>query len=293
MSKAPLVHLEGKLGKFGHARTFKVDGLGHLTKSKGRFVLHAAITASQAARLDEASKKVSAEEEAQTRGHVPIGMDHVYQKGDSYMLPNMPGTKSQPIEIVRNDRPTTAGASYFAALQEKGGEEDRANATRALGARGGLVGVHLPKQPAIREGESEEDFARRQRRHGDASRRREAQGEAAMPARAPMKEDFINMQGALELGDGAMARQIADTRGKRHVILRLRNSGRIELVRFSQEQIREIEQSAGPEIIGAAPAAPAAPLPVPRGPPRALAPPGHGAPPHRLRGKGPLARSPR
>ena len=59
MSKAPLVHLEGKLGKFGHARTFKVDGLGHLTKSKGRFVLHAAITASQAARLDEASKKVS------------------------------------------------------------------------------------------------------------------------------------------------------------------------------------------------------------------------------------------
>ena len=64
MSKAPLVHLEGKLGKFGHARTFKVDGLGHLTKSKGRFVLHAAITASQAARLDEASKKVSAEEEA-------------------------------------------------------------------------------------------------------------------------------------------------------------------------------------------------------------------------------------
>ena len=61
MSKAPLVHLEGKLGKFGHARTFKVDGLGHLTKSKGRFVLHAAITASQAARLDEASKKVSAE----------------------------------------------------------------------------------------------------------------------------------------------------------------------------------------------------------------------------------------
>ena len=290
MSKAPLVHLEGKLGKFGHAHTFKVDGLGHLTKSKGRFVLHAAITASQAARLDEASKKVSAEEEAQTRGHVPIGMDHVYQKGDSYMLPNMPGTKSQPIEIVRNNRPTTAGASYFSALQEKGGEEDRANATRALGARGGLVGAHLPKEPAIREGESEEDFARRQRRHGDASRRREAQGEAAMPARAATEEDFINVQGALELGDGAMARQIADTRGKRHVVLRLRRAGRIELVRFSQEQIREIEESAGPEIIGAA--APAAPLPVPRGPPRALAPPGHGAP-HRLRGKGPLARPPR
>ena len=209
------------------------------------------------------------------------------------MLPNMPGTKSQPIEIVRNNRPTTAGASYFSALQEKGGEEDRANATRALGARGGLVGAHLPKQPAIREGESEEDFARRQRRHGDASRRREAQGEAAVPARAATEEDFINVQGALELGDGAMARQIADTRGKRHVVLRLRRAGRIELVRFSQEQIREIEESAGPEIIGAAPAAPAAPLPVPRGPPRALAPPGHGAPPHRLRGKGPLARPPR
>ena len=73
MSKAPLVHLEGKLGKFGHARTFKVDGLGHLTKSKGRFVLHAAITASQAARLDEASKKVSAEEEARTRGFAEEG----------------------------------------------------------------------------------------------------------------------------------------------------------------------------------------------------------------------------
>ena len=291
MSKAPLVHLEGKLGKFGHARTFKVDGLGHLTKSKGRFVLHAAITASQAARLEEAAKKVSAEEEARTRGSVPIGMDHVYQKGDSYMLPNMPGSKSQPIELVRHHRPTTAGASYFAALQEKGGEEDREKATRALGARGGLVGAHLPKQPAIREGESEEDFARRQRRHGDASRRREAQGEAAMPARAATEEDFINVQGALELGDGAMARQIADTRGKRHVVLRLRRAGRIELVRFSQEQIREIEESAGPEIIGAA--APAAPLPVPRGPPRALAPPGHGAPPHRLRGKGPLARPPR
>ena len=213
------------------------------------------------------------------------------------MLPNMPGSKSQPIELVRHHRPTTAGASYFAALQEKGGEEDREKATRALGARGGLVGAHMPKHPERREEESEEAFAQRQRRYGDASRRREAQGEAAVPARAATEEDFINVQGALELGDGAMARQIADTRGKRHVVLRLRRAGRIELVRFSQEQIREIEESAGPEIIGPAPAAPAAPpighLPVPRGPPRALAPPGHGAPPHRLRGKGPLARPPR
>ena len=89
-----------------------------------------------------------------------------------------------------------------------------------------------------------------------------------MPARAATEEDFINVQGALELGDGAMARQIADTRGKRHVILRLRQpGGRIELVRFSQEQIREIELSAGPEVIGDD-----GHRPVPRGAPRALAP---------------------
>ena len=64
MSKAPLVALEGKLGKFGHPRTLKVAGTGHLTKTKGHYMLHAAITASEAARLEEAARKVPAEEEA-------------------------------------------------------------------------------------------------------------------------------------------------------------------------------------------------------------------------------------
>ena len=67
MSKAPLVALEGKLGKFGHPRTLKVAGTGHLTKTKGHYMLHAAITASEAARLEEAARKVPAEEEAHTR----------------------------------------------------------------------------------------------------------------------------------------------------------------------------------------------------------------------------------
>ena len=144
MSKAPLVALEGKLGKFGHPRTFKVEGLGHLTKTKGHYMLHASITASEAMRLAEAAKKVPAEEEAHTRGRAGIGAANVYAKGDSYYIPNLPNTRSQPIEVVREGRQTTAGAAYFSALQDKGSEEDKATTMRALGAEGDLMVAHMP-----------------------------------------------------------------------------------------------------------------------------------------------------
>ena len=59
-------------------------------------MLHAAITASEAARLEEAARKVPAEEEAHTRGRAGIGAANVYAKGDSYYIPNLPNTRSQP-----------------------------------------------------------------------------------------------------------------------------------------------------------------------------------------------------
>ena len=195
MSKAPLVALEGKLGRFGNPRTMKVEGLGHLTKTKGHYMLHASITASQAMRLAEAAKKVPAEEEAHTRGRAGIGAANVYAKGDSYYIPNLPNTRSQPIEVVREGRQTTAGAAYFSALQDKGTDEDKATATRALGAEGGLVAAHMP-------------------RGARAAERREAESEAALPARPATESDLMHLQLMVEAEEPFILRQFAANRDK-------------------------------------------------------------------------------
>ena len=259
MSKAPLVALEGKLGKFGHPRTLKVAGTGHLTKTKGHYMLHAAITASEAARLEEAARKVPAEEEAHTRGRAGIGAANVYQRGDSYYIPNIPNTRSQPIEVVRGDRQTTAGASYFSALQDEGTEEDKATATRALGAEAPLVAAHMPRRAAAAEG-------------------RQAEGEAAMPARTATEADLMSLEAMIHAEDPFVLRQLSANRGKASVVFRLKVGDRVELIRVTQEQIREIEMR--PEVIergggrggGKGGGKGREPLPTPVGAPRALGP---------------------
>ena len=247
MSKAPLVVLEGKLGKFGHPRTFKVEGMGHLTKTKGHYMLHASLTASQAAKLAEAARKVPAEEEAHTRGRAGIGAANVYSLGDSYYIPNLPNTKSQPIEVVREGRQTTAGASYFSGLQDRGSDEDKATATRALGAEAPLVPAHMPS------------------RAGAAANRRQAESDAAMPARPATEADLMSLETMIEAEDPFIMRQLSANRGKDSVVLRLKIGNRVELIRVSQEQIREIEMR--PEVIERGGG-----RPVPAGAPRALGP---------------------
>ena len=256
MSKAPLVVLEGKLGKFGQVRSTKVAGTGYLTKTKGHMMLHAAVTASQAARLEEAARKVPAEEEAHTRGRAGIGAADVYQRGDSYYIPNIPNTRSQPIEIMRDGRQTTAGASYFSALQDKGTDDDKATATRALGAEAPLVPAHMPS------------------RAGAAANRRQAESDAAMPARPATEADLMSLEIMIEAEDPFIMRQLSANRGKASVVLRLKVGGRVELIRVTQEQIREIEMR--PEVIerggGKGGGKGREPLPTPVGAPRALGP---------------------
>ena len=255
MSTAPLVALEGKLGKFGHPRTLKVAGTGHLTKTKGHYMLHAAITASEAARLEEAARKVPAEEEAHTRGRAGIGAANVYQRGDSYYIPNIPNTRSQPIEVVRGGRQTTAGASYFSALQDEGSEEDKATATRALGAEAPMIAAHLPRGAA-------------------AAQRRQAEGEAAMPARPATEADLMSLETMIHEENLFIMRELAANRGKASIVFRLKVGDRVELVRVTKEQLREIEMR--PEVIerggGKGAGKGREYLPSPAGPPRALGP---------------------
>ena len=69
MSKAPLLHLSGRVGLSGKAR-IAVDGFAALTKSHGAYMVRAAITSSDAQKilqLNEMKKRIPIEREAENR----------------------------------------------------------------------------------------------------------------------------------------------------------------------------------------------------------------------------------
>ena len=69
MSKAPYLHLTGRLGLNGKAR-IAVDGFASLTKSHGAYMVRAAITTSDARKilkLDEMKKRIPVARKAENR----------------------------------------------------------------------------------------------------------------------------------------------------------------------------------------------------------------------------------
>ena len=74
MSKAPLLHLTGRLGLSGKAR-IAVDGFASLTKSHGAYMVRAAITTSDARQLikqEEMKQRIPVGREAENRAHADI-----------------------------------------------------------------------------------------------------------------------------------------------------------------------------------------------------------------------------
>ena len=78
-TKAPLLQMSGKLGFFGARKNVPIHGTGSLTKSHGHFMLKAALTESEAAKLQQLEamrKRVPVEQEAV--GH-PIRRQHALE----------------------------------------------------------------------------------------------------------------------------------------------------------------------------------------------------------------------
>ena len=76
MNKAPLLQVNGKIGRFGGAVTTDFRGQGAIKKSHGLYMFQAALTATQAHKLEAMAKKVPVEREARTRARAGV---HPYQ----------------------------------------------------------------------------------------------------------------------------------------------------------------------------------------------------------------------
>ena len=95
-----------------------------------------------------------------------------------------------------------------------------------------------------------------------------------MPARPATEADLMSLETMIHAEDPFILRQLSANRGKASVVFRLKVGDRVELVRVTKEQIREIEMR--PEVIerggGKGAGKGREYLPTPAGPPRALGP---------------------
>ena len=174
MSKAPLLHLNGRLGLNGKA-PIAVDGFASITKSHGAYMVRAAITTSDAQKilkLDEMKKRIPIEREAENRAKADIPE---YTKGNDKFVPRAPGTKMDPIMTEQGAHLTYAGKAYVIAhaeampkmanLDAAEHERKQIDAGQRLHSRprihGDLVDPHVPKAPTPREGETEASWGRR------------------------------------------------------------------------------------------------------------------------------------
>ena len=119
MNKAPLLQVNGKIGRFGGPVTTDFRGQGAIRKSHGHYMFQAALTATQAPKLEAMAKKVPVEREARTRARAGV---HPYEgKNGEGMLPHHHGSKVDPIKLTvadgEEETMTYAGHAYFQESQ--------------------------------------------------------------------------------------------------------------------------------------------------------------------------------
>ena len=101
MNKAPLLVVDGKIGRFGGAVNTKFEGVGALKKSGGLYMFQASLTATQAHKLEAMAKKVPVEREARTRARA--GVKPYQGKHGEVMLPRHQGSKAEPIKLTTGE----------------------------------------------------------------------------------------------------------------------------------------------------------------------------------------------
>ena len=101
MNKAPLLVVDGKIGRFGGAVKTKFEGVGALKKSGGLYMFQASLTATQAHKLEAMAKKVPVEVEARTRARA--GVRPYEGKDGEALLARHQGSKVDPIKLTVAD----------------------------------------------------------------------------------------------------------------------------------------------------------------------------------------------
>ena len=149
MRKAPLLVIDGKLGRFGGAVNTKVEGTGAITKAGrgGEYRLSAMLTATQAHKMEELAKKVPVEEEARTRARAGV-LPYAGKKEGEGFLPRHSYTKTDSIPISKAGGVLTyAGHGY---LQERQHVPARPRADRYRGVVAERRVRQLPHGAAVR-----------------------------------------------------------------------------------------------------------------------------------------------
>ena len=215
MNKAPLLQVNGKIGCFGGAVTTDFRGQGAIKKSHGLYMFQAALTATQAHKLEAMAKKVPVELEARTRARAGV---HPYEgKNGEALLPRHHGSKVDPIKLTVADEDgegetmTYAGHAYFQERQNNPrfspDEQDLARRiVRQQGDR--LTDPFRPKDPMVdgmKDGETHVAFAKRRLAHQKKTEKRAQILQEAFDVREPEDLDYERLVAMLRADPGKRA----------------------------------------------------------------------------------------
>ena len=214
MNKAPLLVVDGKIGRFGGAVNTKFEGVGALKKSGGLYMFQASLTATQAHKLEAMAKRVPVEREARTRARAGV---HPYEgKDGEALLPRHQGSKVDPIKLTvaddEGETMTYAGHAYFQERQNNPAftpdEQDLARrVVRQQGDR--LTDPFRPKDPMVdgmKDGETHVAFAKRRLAHQKKTEKRaQILQEHAFDIREPEALDYERLVAMLRADPGKRA----------------------------------------------------------------------------------------
>ena len=209
MNKAPLLVVDGKIGRFGGAVKTKFEGVGALKKSGGLYMFQASLTATQAHKLEAMAKRVPAEVEARTRAKA--GVVPYEGRDGAAMLPRHTGSKVDPIRLTsagEDQAMTYPGHAYMQERQTNPAftPEQQGVARRLMREEGDrLVDLHAPKRPEQRDGEPDASYDRRLATYERAKRRRQDRVLESFDIREPEALDYERLVAMLRADPGKRA----------------------------------------------------------------------------------------